>query len=170
MYEFTVKFKTKEEMLRYLSAVDEQEREGCDVEVADPAPAVTTAPEVKAPTKKVAKKKTAKKVGPAVAEPAVVEPEIVQEPATKVSPGQAAFNRDSCLSGISGAIAQLQADGVENTDLANIIANIFSGLGQAQCKIGELDDSTLINFKIAFDQAVSEAGNSADTATDGSFI
>lgn len=142
MYKVTVEFKTREEMLEFFSA-DKK------VEAVEEAP------------KKTAKKKTSKKSEPKKEEPkqeepkqeeVVVEPEIVQEPATQPSPGQAAFNREACLGNVSAVISDLQNKGVDGNAIANMIASIFASLGEAQRKISELDDSTLINFKIAFDK------------------
>lgn len=139
MYKVTVEFQTKEEMIEFFSEKK--------AEVVEEAPKKKT-------KKKTAKKAAPKKEEPEIVEPEVVEPEIVQEPATQPSPSQAAFNRDACLQKITGDINDLQNAGVEGNAIANMIASIFASLGEAQRKIGELDDSTLISFKIAFDKEV----------------
>lgn len=156
MFEVTVKFKTKEEMVAFFT-------EDQTTKPMDATPVVEeVAEEKKAPAKKKTAKKAAKKE-----EEVAVEPEIVQEPATQPSPSQAAFNRDACLKKIGEKIAELQGQGMEGNDLANLIAGIFTDLGQPQCKISELDDSTLINFSIAFNKATEAV---AAAPASGSFI
>lgn len=160
MYKLTVEFDTKEELIAFLSETDE-------------AAEVTV-------SKKSSKKKTSKKSAPkkedkveAPKEEVKPEPkaEIFQEPATKPTPSQAAFNRDACLKRITKVIGDLQSNGMQGNELANMIAGIFADLGLAQCKIGDLEDSSLINFSMAFDKKVEEFMNETPEATsETSFI
>jgi hypothetical protein len=162
MFEVTVKFKTKEEMVAFFT--DEPTTKPMDATPVVEEVKEEVKEEKKAPAKKKTAKKAAKKE-----EVKEVEVERVQEPATQVSPGQAAFNRDACLKNVGAKIAELQDSGMEGNDLANLIAGIFTDLGQPQCKISELDDSTLIEFSISFNKEV-EAKKVAPASTGASFI
>lgn len=156
MYKLTVEFDTKEELIAFLSETDE----AAEVTVSK-----------KSSKKKVAKKSAPKKEEKVEAPKEEVKAEIVQEPATKPTPSQAAFNRDACLKRITGVIGNLQSNGMQGNDLANMIAGIFADLGLAQCKIGDLEDSSLINFSMAFDKKVEEFMNETPDATsESSFI
>jgi len=150
-YTLTLEFENQEELLAYLGGEAKE----------------TTAPKKKTTSKK---KPSAKKAEPE--SPEVVEPEIVQEAPIKESPGQAAFNRDAALKLVSEGIAQLQQMGKADDDIGGMISGIFSGLGIKPCRIGDLDDSNLINFKIAFDRELAAAMQppAQEAIQGGSFI
>lgn len=189
MYSLTLNFNTKEELITHLqgekttaagkpapltlSPVEAEESEIVsvkDLNARDAAKAVQTITDenvlraIYAEESRATVKKEIEKMIPIEAEEAQ---EIEAPPATKTSPGQEAFNRDACLKKIVTKIDGFQKGGMDASSLTNFVSNIFGQLGLSPMKIGQLDDSALISFSMAFNEEAKkiEAQQAAPTST-----